>query len=342
MQLDISPEEILKNKEMQGGLIYDEEIISETPKSDLIETTQDIKESIVLDPEIISVPKVESSLPPSFELGWKNIPLHILPSRGIFYPEGTRMAIYPAEVNEIRHYSTIDEEDRLGVEEKLGYILERCLKIDFPNAGIVSYKHLKQEDRFFVIMAIRDLSFVVGENVILLTPNKKCKDTDECPFSNGIELRTGALDFYELDKKVLKYYNPKTRSFVFNVKKINKSIEMFIPSVGINQAITNFMVYANNNSIEVDEGFIKIAPFLFDDWQKVTNTSILLAFRESDNWTKEEYSLYFELSEIIKIGTKLGIKQRCPVCDEEVTADIAFPFGLRSLFVISDIFGQLL
>ena len=65
--------------------------------------------------------------------------------------------------------------------------------------------------------------------------------------------------------------------------------------------------------------------------------------RETDYWTKEEYSLYFELSEKIKLGTELNVKQKCPVCgDEEVTADINFPSGIRSLFVISDIFGELL
>ena len=64
--------------------------------------------------------------------------------------------------------------------------------------------------------------------------------------------------------------------------------------------------------------------------------------RESDEWSKEEFSLYYELSNSIKIGTELDVKLSCPTCGAEVTAPITFPGGFRSLFVISDIFGELL
>ena len=64
--------------------------------------------------------------------------------------------------------------------------------------------------------------------------------------------------------------------------------------------------------------------------------------RESDDWSKEEFSLYFELCETIKIGTELDINLKCPTCGAEVTAPITFPSGFKSLFVISDIFRELL
>jgi predicted acyltransferase (DUF342 family) len=65
--------------------------------------------------------------------------------------------------------------------------------------------------------------------------------------------------------------------------------------------------------------------------------------RECDYWSKEEYNVLFELSKRIKTGTKTQVKQKCSVCgDMEVTADITFPGGIRSLFLISDIFRELL
>jgi hypothetical protein len=65
--------------------------------------------------------------------------------------------------------------------------------------------------------------------------------------------------------------------------------------------------------------------------------------RESDNWTKEEFYIYFELSERIKVGTKPKATVKCPKCGgREVTAEITFPRGIRSLFIISDIFRELL
>ncbi len=279
---------------------------------------------------------------PAFDTGWKNVPVSILPSHGLFYPNGTKMAIRSAEVKEIRHFSMIDEDDRLDIEEKLSYVLERCLRIDFPGEGVVSYRDLKQEDRFFLILAIRDLTFTRGENSILLKPKKKCKETKECSIGEGIELRTGVLSSYELDDRIINYYNQETKGFTFDIKRINKRIEMFVPSIGVNQKISEFITDCANRKRPIDDGFLKIAPFIFGEWRDLTNESIYLRMRESDYWTKEEYSLYFELSEKIKIGTILEVKVNCPACGEEAIADIAFPSGLRSLFVISDIFGELL
>jgi hypothetical protein len=357
-KVNVSPEEILRRKEIDGGLTYDD--------------PQDIVPPAVTQPEIPQQTKVSERIPDpvmprgpqlneqqeaptslgkaqSFgaplagDNGWKNLPVSVLPSQGMFYPDGTKMAIRAAEVKEIRHFSTIDEDDRLDLEEKLSYVLDRCLRIDFPGEGVVSYKDLKQEDRFFLIMAIRDLTFVKGENSILLKPKKTCRETLECPFTNGIELRTGALSSYSLDDKILQYYNSETRSFVFTIKKTGKSIQMFIPSIGVSQNITSYIAEAARKSINIDDGFLQISPFLFDDWRELTFDTFFTKMRECDYWTKEEYSIYFELSERIKVGTKMEVKQKCPVCgDEEVTAPINFPSGFRSLFVISDIFGELL
>jgi len=354
---NISPEQILREKELASGFVYDDpmmdqneigessESINRTLQQPIVDESPKISESVKTDnieTPITSMGKAQS-VSPAFDSGWKNVPVTILPSGGLFYPDGTRIAIRAAEVREIRHFSTIDEDDRLDIEEKLSYVLERCLRMDFPGEGVVSYLDIKQEDRFFLILAIRDLTFVKGENSIILKTNKKCKETPECPFNDGIELRTGVLGSYDIDPKVMSYYNSETRSFIFDVKKINKVIEMTVPSIGVSNKISEFVIKSGINGSDIDEGFLKIAPFIFKEWRELTIDSIKIKMRESDYWTKEEYSLYYELSDKIRIGTNLEVKQKCPVCgDEEVTADINFPSGLRSLFVISDIFGELL
>jgi hypothetical protein len=365
--LDISPEEILKMREEQSGMVYDDPIdVEPTPitSEPILKNPQeiiDVQEQPILKQQepainlgnindgkikeepITSLGKAQSYVDsPSFDIGWKNLPVDLLPSRGMFYPSGAKIAIRAADVKEIRHFSAIDEDDRLDIEEKLGYVIERCLRMDFPGEGVVSFKDLIQEDRFFAIMAIRDLTFISGENSIILIPKIKCDDRAECPFSRGMELRTGSLRSYRLDEKILKYYNEVSRSFLFDVKKINKTIEVTVPTIGINTAISEFIVYCTARSIDIDEGFLKIAPFILKEWRGLNNEKILMKMREADYLTKEEYSLYFGLSEKIKIGTEIDVKQVCPVCGKEVTADIAFPSGLRSLFVISDIFGELL
>ena len=359
--IGISPEELLRSKELMGGLEYDpvqeekNDISPKLPKDAEEELTEEINESpnYFEDPRIMEEPKQmnleqEEKTPEIkkdsvFEIHWKNLPIHLLPSKGLFYPEGTRMAIRPSDVKEIRHFSTIDEEDRLDIERKLSFILERCLRIDFPNEGVVSYKDLKQEDRFYIIMAIRDLTFLRGENSLMLIPNKRCENTEECKLSEGFELRSGNLSSYELDPEILKRYNPETRSFIFTFRDTNESFEVFVPSIGVTQALSDFSSTCDSRKIEIEDGFLEIAPFIISEWRGLNFSTISSIMRASTEWDKRQFSLLYQISEKIKIGTKTEAKQKCFTCGEgEVTAEITFPGGIRSLFLISDIFTELL
>ena len=58
------------------------------------------------------------------DLGWKAVPLENLPSQGYFYEAGTQVAVRAATVAEIRHWSTIDENDLLGIDDMLNFIIE--------------------------------------------------------------------------------------------------------------------------------------------------------------------------------------------------------------------------
>jgi len=361
--LDLSPEEILRRREEEGGLKYDpipEKEAEEVKEANLTDRQDTVKSVQDEQQEVTSLGKAqnfyraqttpfgntgqaESKKVSPGDIGWKNLPVEILPSKGMFYPEGARMAIRPAEVKEIRHFSTIDEADRLDIEEKLGYILDRCLSMEFPNEGVVSYKDLKSEDRFFIIVAIRDLTFVKGENSVILFPEVECENKKECPLTNGFELRTGVLASYTLDSEISKYYDPSNRCFTFQIEGSGNPIKMYVPSIGVTQRISEFTAHCLKNNIDVDDSFLKISPFLFEEWRVMDNQFMMNELRKMDYWTKEEFSLYFILSEKIKIGTKSKASVKCPKCGgREVSAEISFPDGIRSLFIISDILRKLL
>lgn len=364
----LSPEEILAEKERTGGIKYDDPSSPLSPEEMGIEPNGHQVPPPVLEtpPPAPPIPprrefvrdqsspieeslgrvetrrSVEPDFTPGLNLGWKNLPMKVLPSKGLFYPEGTKIAIRPASVKEIRHYSSIDEDDLIDLNERLNFIISKCSTVHFPGEGVVSYKDLKQEDRFFLIMAIRDLTFVQGENRIVITPKTKCEDKTKCTINQGIELRTGVLSSYEISDNIMKYYSPSSRNFIFAVKKIGKEIIMNVPSIGVTDSVSEFIREARRKGIEVEESFVDIAPFLFSDWRNLDYQKILSKMRESDDWSKEEFSLYFELSNTIKTGTKLDINIQCPTCGAEVTAPITFPKGFKSLFIISDIFRELL
>ena len=114
------------------------------------------------------------------DIGWIRVKLETLPSQGIFYPEGTEITIRAAGAGEIRHWSTIDEEDLLSLDDALNRIADKCCKIRFPRT-IGSFKDLKEIDRFFIVFAIREYTFKKGENQLNVT--FACKNCGISPHS---------------------------------------------------------------------------------------------------------------------------------------------------------------
>lgn len=286
----------------------------------------------------VSVPEPVAN--PAMDNGWKNLPLNLLPTEGRYYPPGTSIAIRSADVREIRHYSTIDEADKLDIDEKLNYILDKCSRAYFGESGLGSFRDIKYEDRFYIIMAIRDLTFLRGENRIILKPKTDCEKA-ECPIRSGVELRTGVLGRFDIDSRIQSFFSPETRTYNFVIKNSSRTFPMTIPSIGVMEKLSQFFRSEKALKIGITDDFRKIAPYIFNDWRTITENSVINAMREMDYWTKEEFSLAFEMSSMLKVGTKPSASLKCN-CGAEVTAPISFPRGYKSLFVISDLFRDIL
>ena len=116
--------------------------------------------------------KSDEAKDPDFYLGYHNVPLSNLPSGGMFYPKSVQIAIRSANTSEIRHFSTIDENDVLDVDDKLNSIVESCTRLT-SNKKRMSYKDLCEEDRFYLILSIRDLTFPEPESQLTVEHRSK-------------------------------------------------------------------------------------------------------------------------------------------------------------------------
>jgi hypothetical protein len=139
------------------------------------------------------------------EIGWKNVPMSSLPSQGMFYPATTQVAIRPATVSEIRHWSTIDENDLLSLDDMLNFIMEKCCRIKVPGKP-GTFKDLKEIDRFYLIFAIRDYTFKNGENRLFVT-------ADDDGIETKIEVTKDSLDYFNPDGKLMEFYNANYTSY---------------------------------------------------------------------------------------------------------------------------------
>lgn len=269
------------------------------------------------------------------DLGWSIINLRTLPSQGIFYPENTIITIRSADSAEIRHWSTLDENDLNSMDNALNRIIERCCKIRVD--GILrSYNDIKEIDRFYIVFSIRELTFSKGENNIRATFDCKiCKKTDT------VDIRKEMISYYIPDEKLQQRFSSEEKCFHLKLKN-GEELKLFLPSLGVMSFIKQYIKQKNEAKEQFDEAFIKWAPFLFKEWKTLNDSVYHNALQNSFAWGTDKISVMEWFCTSMKQTVNPIIKHKCSACGTEVSAPLSFPGGIRSLFIISDISDKLL
>ncbi len=268
------------------------------------------------------------------DIGWKPFPIENLPSKGMFYPNGTTFAIRAANVSEIRHFSTIDENDDLGLDDKLNMVVDKCLQIKFSDRH-ATWKDLKEEDRFCLIFAIRALTFKNGENKLFV--NLKCGQTclGDGSYNEKIEMSNDNFQYYTIDPKLMRHYSQADRCFVIPNTEVG-TLKIYIPSLGVTTFIKNYLREKARKGEFYDKTFLKISPFMFGDWRTLNEAAYKNAERDSFGWNTKKLSVMMALVEMIRFGVNTKITRTCDKCSQEVSAPLTFPGGIKSLFLYTD------
>lgn len=274
----------------------------------------------------------DSTLP----LGYSKIPLENLPTRGLFYPEGTKIMIRAAETGEIRHWSTIDESDTRDIISHLNSIVKACTRIQLPE-DTMEYRDLKEADRLFIILSIRDLTFKEGQNRIMMPVENP--DTGN---KVDVELKNNNLDVQDVDDKFMEYYSDEDNCFEISLKKSSEKYTIEPPSIGMSQKITDFISKQNKENSHIDKTFIRTFPFIEQDWRSLTHEKIMKEQNKSKTWNQVTVSVLLNFVEGIQVGQKPFLTHKFEDSAREVTVPIKFPGGIKSLFLISDIFEEIL
>ena len=334
----------LRRKEASSPLEYDGDVKDAKIPSWIQEIPQEKKEPTPTQgsekPKSLGKASFVAEMPLGIEGYWKNIPLSNLPSDGFGYPDGMEIAIRPADVSEIKYYSIIDENDRLDMDDKLNHIISKCCKIRW-SGGPLSHYDIHYEDRFYLIMAIRDYTFPKGENRIFLSAKKNCTG-ETCDIPDSIELRSSILDSFKLSPEIKSKFSNEKMCFDLIPKNGGAGLELFIPSVGVTTIIRKIIDFKRSKNKKYDESFVDVAPYIIPNWRDLDESMYDNYERASKEWDITQFSIADQISKTIKFSTKAEVKFNCEKCGGEVTAPLTFRGGFRSFFVISDILGQLL
>jgi hypothetical protein len=329
-------DKFLNKKEQEGGAF--ENTSKETTNKDnkdTVETVDPIEDTInkqglgSVDMSKFGKQNAESS---NFHLGYHDIDMETLFSKGRFYPQDTKISIRSAKVAEIRHFSTMDEGSLLDIEDKLNGIVKGCMRIEAPSKKL-SYKDLLEEDRIAILLAIRDLTFPEAENKLMLTAENSYGTTAE------VELATRNLVGTKIPEEIEKYYDAVARCFRIKTKSSGE-ILMRPPSIGVMEEISKYLKTQQESRKRWDQAFIQILPYIQLDWRGFSQKEIFNQEVAFQGWNEKKYMVSYRLAEKMKIGAQPEME--VDVDGETVMLPLDFPGGIKSLFIISDLAGELL
>lgn len=266
-------------------------------------------------------------------LGWMILDQEELPSKGKFYPSGTIIKIRSARAAEIRHFSTMDENNYIDMEEKLNHIVEMCTQIMSGDKRL-SYKDILEEDRIVLLLSIRDLTFPEPENKLILKGK-----TEHSKQTVDIELSSRYLVATEVPTEIEAYYSSKERTYVIKTRSAGE-VRMRPPSIGVMQEITKYLKDRQEKEVEFDKAFIQVLPYITPDWRQLNLPRIFALEVDYKSWDEKKFMVIYRLAEKMKIGVETTLEMEF---DGEIAkAPLDFPGGIKSLFIISDLAGELL
>lgn len=275
----------------------------------------------------------EIARPSDEVLGWHVLDLEELPSLGKFYPKDTVIKIRSAKAAEIRHFSTMDENNYIDMEDKLNSIIESCAQMSAGKSRM-SYKDVLEEDRIILLLSIRDLSFPEPENKLMLKGK-----TEKSKKAVDIELSVKNLVPSVIDEEIEKYYSSKERTYVIKTRSAG-TIRMRPPTIGIMQEVTAYLKDRQEKDQDFDRAFLQVLPYMQADWRSLNLNKIFQMEMDYKGWDEKKFMIVYRLAERMKIGVQTELET---TFDGEIAkAPLDFPGGIKSLFIISDLAGELL
>tara|TARA_A100001388_G_C28772404_1_gene504777 strand:- start:1916 stop:2920 length:1005 start_codon:yes stop_codon:yes gene_type:complete len=326
-------DEFLNKKEQEGGAFdnKDADTTSEKDSKDVdpIEETINKEGLGSVNMSRFSQDKAEKS---DFHLGYHSLDMNTLFSKGKFYPQDTKISIRAAKVAEIRHFSTMMEDNLFDIEEKLNGIVKGCARIESPTKKL-SYKDLLEEDRIAVILAVRDLTFPEPENKLMLKAENSYGVTED------VELATKNLAGTTVPEEIEKYYDAVARCYRVQTRSAGE-ILMRPPSIGVMEIVTKYIREQQEQKKKWDQAFIQILPYVQLDWRGFNTKEVFNQEVAFQGWNEKKYMIMYRLAEKMKIGAQAEME--VDVDGEMVKLPLDFPGGIKSLFIISDLAGELL
>ena len=239
----------------------------------------------------------------------------------------------PANVEAIRNWSTIDDENPNSVDDVFNEILKYCLTIVTPT-GNLPWGNIRSWDRFFFVLLVREYTFIQGE--------KKIEFTEDCPSCDNpvtFNLTSQSLVYELPDPEVMKYFSQEDQNWMIDPNEYDvewpEPVILYLPTLEKDANIKTWLIDRVQNNKKVDNVFVKFLPWLAPKISKdltIAQRQIREYEVKFKSWDSEMFDFMNEVVNNIAVLPSTKLIETCPVCGEEVSAQISFQDGIRSLF----------
>lgn len=260
-------------------------------------------------------------------LGWQSLDIKSLPTRGMFYPDDTKIWVRSATGGEIKHWSTMNVEDVVNVDDTLNYIIEKCCKISIPGNDYVggSWKDLIDVDRMYILLAIRDFTWPAGENELTVPISE----------TQQVSVLKDNINFVEFPEEIMKYYNEEEKCFKLTFKN-GKTINMYLTSLGVSNWLKSYVQQKQQAREQFDKDFLLFAPLLIKNHRKLSIRAYENLVEESNSWSIGEWSAISHFRDIL---IRQSSEPELIYKDEngiDQIVPLTFRGGIKSIFLVSN------
>lgn len=266
---------------------------------------------------------------------WKILNMEKLESRGMFYPKNTEILVRSAYAKEIRHWSTIDENDPIDVRECINWILGQCTKIKVKGTvRPLNFNDYLEIDKYKLLFEIHALTFPNEENK--LWANIRCHD-HSCRNVTRTHVTTKNMHGFRLPEELAKWYSEEHRCFVINSEKLGEPLMLYMPSIGISSKLRQKRQQEDARGTEPDKVFNIQGKYLFNDWRALSMEAIGKVKVDSMNWNETKFLAVHKICELLEKASINEVGSVCEKCKKLTDSHIFLgdSFTVKDIFIIS-------
>lgn len=264
--------------------------------------------------------------------GWIPIDREELGKRSMFYPGDWEFSIRPATVQAIKNWTSVDEENPEELNKVFNEIIRLCVKIQDGKGIVHTWQEVNSWDRFWFILKVREYTFAKGESKIEYTD--QCEN---CDSDITFTLNSASLTYEFPDDDLLKYWDGS--KWVIDPREYDVDadpITLYTPKLGKDQAIIDWAVArARQGKRDIDENFIKFLVWMISKPSRdPQNFEMQVKQAQSiyKGWSVDMHSFMSDVVRNITINPSEKLSTKCPNCGAEVTSQVQFPNGVKTLF----------